>query len=188
MISKKDLLKEMNISYGQLYRWKREGLIPDEWFNKQSVSTGQETFFERKLIIPRINKILELKDKYQLDELKEFFDSNFVSRKYNLRDVIILDSIDPFILKQYSQNHEIFSVLELAVLSIFSSNKDLLDYNEYIDMVFPKEIDNYFYIVGNDQKYVIIGTDNLILDSKLTIHKKIKIEDVMSMIASELKN
>ena len=46
MISKKDLLKEMNISYGQLYRWKREGLIPDEWFNKQSVSTGQETFFE----------------------------------------------------------------------------------------------------------------------------------------------
>ena len=64
MISKKDLLKEMNISYGQLYRWKREGLIPDEWFNKQSVSTGQETFFERKLIIPRINKILELKDKY----------------------------------------------------------------------------------------------------------------------------
>jgi hypothetical protein len=178
----------MNISYGQLYRWKREGLIPDEWFNKQSVSTGQETFFERKLIIPRINKILELKDKYQLDELKEFFDSNFVSRKYNLRDVIILDSIDPFILKQYSQNHEIFSVLELAVLSIFSSNKDLLDYNEYIDMVFPKEIDNYFYIVGNDQKYVIIGPDNLILDSKLTIHKKIKIEDVMSDIASELKN
>ena len=60
MISKKDLLKEMNISYGQLYRWKREGLIPGEWFNKQSVSTGQETFFERNLIIPRIKKIIEL--------------------------------------------------------------------------------------------------------------------------------
>ena len=54
--------------------------------------------------------------------------------------------------------------------------------------VFPKDIDNYFYIVGKDQKYVIIGPDNLILDSKLTIHKKIKIEDVMSDIASELKN
>ena len=66
MISKKDLLKEMNISYGQLYRWKREGLIPDEWFIKQSVSTGQETFFKRELIIPRIKAILDLKDQYQL--------------------------------------------------------------------------------------------------------------------------
>ena len=81
MISKKDLLKEMNISYGQLYRWKREGLIPDEWFNKQAVSTGQETFFKRNLIIPRIEKILELKDKYQLEELKAFFDPSIDKRK-----------------------------------------------------------------------------------------------------------
>ena len=66
MISKKDLLKKMDISYGQLYRWKREGLIPDEWFIKQSVSTGQETYFKETLIIPRIEKILELKDLYQL--------------------------------------------------------------------------------------------------------------------------
>ena len=188
MISKKDLLKEMNISYGQLYRWKREGLIPDEWFNKQSVSTGQETFFERNLIIPRIKKILELKDKYQLEELKEFFVPDNVSRKYNLREVILLDSIDPFILKEYSKNHEVFTILELAVLSIFSNNQDVLNYNNYIDLVFPKEIDNYFYIIGEETKYIIIGPDNLILDQKLNIYKKIKIEDVMSAIASELKN
>ena len=59
MISKKDLLKKMNISYGQLYRWKREELIPENWFMKLSVSSGQETFFEEDLIIPRISKILE---------------------------------------------------------------------------------------------------------------------------------
>ena len=187
MISKKDLLKEMNISYGQLYRWKREGLIPDEWFNKQAVSTGQETFFERKLIIPRIKKILELKDKYQLEELKEFFNSNFVSRKYNLREVILLNSIDPFILKQYSQNHETFSITELAILSIFSNNKEELDFSEYYNIELPKEVNNYFYIIGNDQKYVIIGPDNIMLDTKLTIYKKIKIEDVMGLIAAELK-
>ena len=77
MISKKDLLKEMNISYGQLYRWKREGLIPDEWFIKQSVSTGQETFFKRDLIIPRIKQILELiMDEFSLSyELKETSES-----------------------------------------------------------------------------------------------------------------
>ena len=35
LISKKDLLAETGISYGQLYRWKREQLIPEEWFIKQ---------------------------------------------------------------------------------------------------------------------------------------------------------
>ena len=80
MISKKDLLKQMNISYGQLYRWKREGLIPDEWFNKQAVSTGQETYFKKDLIIPRIEKILELKDKYQLYELVKILEPRLDDR------------------------------------------------------------------------------------------------------------
>ena len=57
MISKKELLDKMNISYGQLYRWKREGLIPDEWFIKQSVSTDQETFFDEKLILKPISNL-----------------------------------------------------------------------------------------------------------------------------------
>ena len=47
LISKKVLLQEMNISYGQLYRWKRKRLIPEEWFIKRSVVTGQETFFPK---------------------------------------------------------------------------------------------------------------------------------------------
>jgi len=32
LISKKDTLETMGISYGQLYRWKRKGLIPESWF------------------------------------------------------------------------------------------------------------------------------------------------------------
>jgi len=47
LISKKELLKQTGISYGQLYRWKREGLIPEEWFIKQPTFTGQETFFSQ---------------------------------------------------------------------------------------------------------------------------------------------
>ncbi|MTL48522.1 DUF4004 family protein, partial [Turicibacter sanguinis] len=62
LISKKELLQLTNISYGQLYRWKRKNLIPEEWFIKKSVSTGQETFFPRKEILERIERILELKD------------------------------------------------------------------------------------------------------------------------------
>lgn len=57
------------ISYGQLYRWKREGLIPEEWFIKQSSYTGQETFFPREQILSRIRSILDMKDSHSLDQL-----------------------------------------------------------------------------------------------------------------------
>ena len=58
-ISKKELLDMFGISYGALYRWKRMGLIPEDWFIRRSAPTGQETFFRREQIIPRIEQILE---------------------------------------------------------------------------------------------------------------------------------
>jgi len=73
LISKKDLLQKYDISYGALYRWKRKGLIPDEWFIKKSTVTGQETFFPEKLIIPRMESIMRLKDEFSLDELSAQF-------------------------------------------------------------------------------------------------------------------
>lgn len=189
MISKKDLLKEMNISYGQLYRWKREGLIPDEWFNKQAVSTGQETFFKRNLIIPRIKKILELKDKYQLEELKEFFNPSIEGRKFSLREAIVIEEIDPFILKMYSLKKLSFTIFELAVLSIFSKYKDILDFNDYIDEDFENKEDNntYFYILKNKDFFILLAHKDIIIDKKIEIYEKIKIEDVISNIASSLK-
>ncbi len=69
LISKKDLLSETGISYGQLYRWKRERLIPEEWFIKQASFTGQETFFPREKILKRVQEILALKERHSLDEL-----------------------------------------------------------------------------------------------------------------------
>jgi DNA-binding transcriptional MerR regulator len=71
IISKKDLLIEANISYGQLYRWKRKGLIPASWFIRKATFTGQETFFVREKILERIDRIQQLKEKYPLDELAE---------------------------------------------------------------------------------------------------------------------
>ncbi|MEC3633209.1 DUF4004 family protein, partial [Bacillus velezensis] len=52
-----ELLEETSISYGQLYRWKRKNLIPEEWFIRKSTFTGQETFFPRAEILKRISKI-----------------------------------------------------------------------------------------------------------------------------------
>ena len=69
-ISKKELLAETGISYGQLYRWKREGLIPDEWFVKRAAYTGQETWFPRERILERIGMILERKDDQSLEEIR----------------------------------------------------------------------------------------------------------------------
>jgi len=69
LISKKELLEEMGISYGQLYRWKRKRLIPEEWFIRKSTFTGQETFFPKGLIVARIGHILSMKDDLSLDEL-----------------------------------------------------------------------------------------------------------------------
>ena len=73
LISKKELLELTNISYGQLYRWKRKNLIPEDWFIKKSVSTGQETFFPREQMLERIERIIELKDQVSLDELSDIF-------------------------------------------------------------------------------------------------------------------
>jgi len=89
-ISKKDLLKETGISYGQLYRWKRENLIPDAWFEKQSSFTGQETFFPRTLILERVHFILTHKDEYSLTELKNLLSPEADSRSYSLGDISML--------------------------------------------------------------------------------------------------
>ena len=69
LISKKELLEHYKISYGALYRWKRMGLIPEGWFLRRSAPTGQETFFRRAQICPRIELILQDKERVSLDEL-----------------------------------------------------------------------------------------------------------------------
>lgn len=70
-ISKKDLLELTGISYGQLYRWKRKGLIPEGWFSKRAAFTGQETFFPKAEILERIERIQGLKDDINLDQLAD---------------------------------------------------------------------------------------------------------------------
>ena len=73
LISKKELLERYSISYGALYRWKRKGLIPEEWFIKKSTVTGQETFFPRSLVCERVELIQSHKEEVSLDELSSKF-------------------------------------------------------------------------------------------------------------------
>lgn len=69
LLSKKELLERYGISYGALYRWKRKGLIPEDWFIKKATVTGQETFFPKAQICERVELILGQKEDITLDEL-----------------------------------------------------------------------------------------------------------------------
>lgn len=69
LISKKDLLQRYAISYGALYRWKRLGLIPEEWFLRRSTPSGQETFFHVGQICPRVEQILSRPESVSLEDL-----------------------------------------------------------------------------------------------------------------------
>jgi DNA-binding transcriptional MerR regulator len=76
-ISKKELLQVAGISYGQLYRWKRKGLIPEDWFQRKSTFTGQETFFPREKVLARIEKIKSMQDEdASLDEIADAVSPN----------------------------------------------------------------------------------------------------------------
>lgn len=88
LISKKELLDLMNISYGQLYRWKRKELIPEDWFIKKSSFTGQETFFPRDKVIDRIKKIKNMKDDASLDDLADLFSNKVAEIKLNYENLL----------------------------------------------------------------------------------------------------
>ena len=79
IISKKELLDLTGISYGQLYRWKRKNLIPEEWFIKKSSFTGQETFFPKDKILERIGKIMNMKEDLSLDDIASYVSPNPVT-------------------------------------------------------------------------------------------------------------
>lgn len=88
LISKKDLLELTGISYGQLYRWKRKNLIPEDWFVRKSTFTGQETFFPKEKILDRIEKIQTMKEDLSLDELAGLFSPNVAEMSLTKEEIV----------------------------------------------------------------------------------------------------
>ncbi|MGF7398024.1 YhbD family protein [Thermoanaerobacterium thermosaccharolyticum] len=102
LISKKELLEITGISYGQLYRWKRKNLIPEEWFIRKSTFTGQETFFPKAKILKRVNKILSMKEDLSLDDLANMLSPNTSEIALSLdeikkRNIVSLTSLELYI-------------------------------------------------------------------------------------------
>lgn len=127
-IAKKDLLDETGISYGQLYRWKREGLIPEGWFVKRSSFTGQETFFPRRKMLARIHNILKLKDQMSLEELARRLSPEMTSRLYPVDAVRECREIDPEVLMVWGLERGAFQfsfqdVVLMAALSLYRAQE-----------------------------------------------------------------
>jgi len=128
LISKKEILDMTGISYGQLYRWKRKELIPEEWFIKKSSYTGQETFFPREKIINRINKIIDLKDDMPLDDLAVMFTNkpkvDDVSEEYLIEKEIIREETLP-IYKDIFREKEEYNFKDVLLMDILQREFDL---------------------------------------------------------------
>jgi hypothetical protein len=101
LISKKDLLDEAGISYGQLYRWKRKDLIPEDWFIRKSTFTGQETFFPKGKILERINKIQQMKENLSLDELADMFSPNIADMQLEKDELVERNIVSATVLNYY---------------------------------------------------------------------------------------
>lgn len=125
LISKREILELTDISYGQLYRWKRKNLIPEEWFIKKSSYTGQETYFPKDKILDRIDKIKNMKDDVSLDDLATMFSpklGDMLLSKEELLNKNIVSQVALEIFNQFHGETKIFTfdkILFLALLEKF---------------------------------------------------------------------
>ena len=126
-ISKKDLLKTTGISYGQLYRWKREGLIPEEWFVKRSSPTRQETYFPQEKILKRIHAIQQLKDSYSLEELARILTPEVSNRLFCEEDLEHFDELDIDVAADFMDAMSKDSFVFLEVLVMIALSQAMVD-------------------------------------------------------------
>jgi hypothetical protein len=103
LISKKELLETTGISYGQLYRWKRKGLIPEEWFIRKATFTGQETFFPKVKVLSRIERIKDMKEDISLDQLADVFTPTLTSQTFSREEIIARGVVSPDIFDLYTE-------------------------------------------------------------------------------------
>lgn len=199
LISKKELLEVTNISYGQLYRWKRKKLIPEEWFIKKSSFTGQETYFPKEKILDRIEKILSFKEDMQLDDLAEMFSPKVQVDKKSKEELLKLNIIDNSTLEIYSKIYgekEIYDfhhILSMYILdNILPKGEIILDEAKSIIAIINN---NYMEFQNNDYKIFLmrklgvsfciatVENNNVILDDSI----KVVLELELSNYIEELK-
>ncbi|MCL2866005.1 MAG: YhbD family protein [Lachnospiraceae bacterium] len=159
LISKKDLLNLTGISYGQLYRWKRKDLIPEDWFIRKSTYTGQETFFPKAEILERIAKIQTMKENVSLDELADIFSPGGTSCKLNKEELLATGLVSETVIQYYLANATVYqdvfefnNVMVMYVLEKLLQSGDIsLDEGKMIIQLFQD-----YYLAAQAKKIVLI--------------------------------
>ena len=118
LLSKKELLERYGISYGALYRWKRKGLIPEDWFIKKATVTGQETFFPKAQICERVELILGQKEDITLDELAGALNQD-ANKQANLTVKTVYGD-------------RTFSLSDVQAITLDKGNGEIMDLTKYV--------------------------------------------------------
>ncbi|MCQ2466417.1 MAG: YhbD family protein [Clostridia bacterium] len=140
LISKKQLLRAAQISYGTLYRWKRMNLIPDGWFIHKATITGQETFFPREKTLARIQRIKELKKELTVEQMQELFSANVRSFRIPYNDFCGLNLVSKLAITAFS--------------SVFPEKK-VLDFDDVFGMYVVDHLMKLSGIYLEDAKQVL---------------------------------
>ncbi|KZE67163.1 hypothetical protein AWM68_04710 [Fictibacillus phosphorivorans] len=191
LISKKDLLEAANISYGQLYRWKRKNLIPESWFIRKSTYTGQETFFPRDDMLLRIEKIKSLKDDLSLDELADMFSpspalTSLSAEELTKRNIVSNTSLEMYIshhgttnsfnfnqlltlyvLDKLLQTGEVNRSEGLDLLDVLAKHSQNLKSNES-ELIFIRKMGVSFFILTPEPAKLFVESQ-----AKIIVHYKL---------------
>lgn len=186
LISKKDLLQITGISYGQLYRWKRKNIIPEEWFIKKSSFTGQETFFPKEKILERINKIKDMKEDLSLDDLAEKFSPKPSEVIINGEELISRNIIAESTLNIYKTMHtnldnfNFEQILFMSILERFLMSGEV-SFEEGKSILTNLE-DNYNKFKGKDCEIIFIRKFGIGLSVLLLVPAEFYIENTAKLV------
>ncbi|HXK72854.1 MAG TPA: DUF4004 family protein [Clostridia bacterium] len=186
LITKKELLIETGISYGQLYRWKREGVIPDEWFIKRSSFTGQETYFKRKQILERIEIVKELRSKHSLEDLAKILSPDISEKIFLIDELKKIDEISSGILVSIKEVYDKkdFSLKEIVVFICVSKlqSECSLDVKQTSDIL--SDIKSCIADINNlDFKMIILKLSDRLGTILYSSDKEIVISNELSVLA-----
>ncbi|EGT5271276.1 YhbD family protein [Clostridioides difficile] len=191
LISKKDLLNKTNISYGQLYRWKRKNIIPEEWFIKKSAFTGQETFFPRDKILERIELILSMKEETSLDDIANMFMKKDINKEFDI-DFILSKEVICNYTKEIFQNlykkEQSIGKKELLILSIIEKFlvKSIITFEE-LKLIVNIIEENFTSIYNESGKIYLFRKFGVPFVVGCLDYKKVKFEkDVVKIIEIDL--
>jgi hypothetical protein len=202
-ISKKDLLAMTGISYGQLYRWKRERLIPEEWFIKQAAFTGQETFFPREQILSRIHSILELKDKYSLEELAKMLSPEVTKTTYSKKELEVFEEFgqDIWTLFQEVFRRDTYEYVDVLIMLMAAEVRQKLKLEDNVFRQFLRTIlsgnllvkvleMNVNLIQIEEEFYTIMVKEgqNTVLDERMKLVYKRSVRDLSNELKIKYKD